>query len=468
MPRARRGPGRLTLTAPDAPHGSLFGTDGIRDRAGRGRLAPEVVVRVGRALARYGARRTDGRPPRVALGRDPRPSGPGIVEALARGLAAEGARVTDLGLLPTPAVALACAGWGHDLGVMVSASHNPEADNGIKPFAAGGRKLSVAEEREIEAEAAVLSSDAPPAPPAEVQPGAVRYARELLEALRGGPALDGLRVVVDLAAGATSATAPAVLEGLGLRVRLLHPAGSRAINDRCGSEHPEAWRAAVAAAGADAGLAFDGDGDRVVVADAEGCLLDGDDLLAILAEDLLARDALPGRLVVSTVMSNLGLDERLASLGARLERVDVGDRNVAACLRARGAVLGGEASGHIVLARALPGAPPVLLGDALAAGVQVLQAARRLGRSLAELRAARPRYPQRLVNVPLPAPRPLASLPRLLAEVGRVEASFAGRGRVLVRPSGTEPLLRIMVEHRDGAEMERALERLLAVARDEV
>ncbi len=450
----------------------LFGTDGIRDRAGEGRLAPARVVALGRALARFAAQRTAGRAPRVALGRDPRPSGVDLLAQLAAGLALEGAEVDDLGLLPTPAVAWASAAWGYDLGVMLSASHNPEADNGIKPFTAGGRKLTVEEEGEVEALLAALPAVSAPRPsaPRASPAGAVRYAAQTQALLADGPSLAGLHVVVDLAAGAMSAAAVAVLEGLGARVEALHPAGSRAINAGCGSEHPRAWLDAVRVARAEAGLAFDGDGDRVLVADAEGGLLDGDDLLAILAEDLVARGRLPGRVVVATVMSNLGLEERLAALGLRLERTPVGDRHVAERMRALAAPLGGEASGHIVLARPLggsgaaqPGDP--LLGDGLVAGVRVLQVARRLGRSLARLRAQRPRYPQILLNLRAQGRRELEAWPELCAAIASEERAFAAAGRVLVRWSGTEPLLRIMVEGRDPGAVEAAVARLEAVAR---
>jgi phosphoglucosamine mutase len=448
----------------------LFGTDGIRDRAGEGRLAPETVTKVGRALARFARRRTGGRVPVVALGRDPRPSGLALTDQLAQGLAAEGALVSDLGELPTPAVALATAEWGYDLAVMASASHNPEADNGLKPFTTGGRKLSVEEEGEVEREIAGLTGPTPRTGQASsLQPGAARYVEETLALLADGPSLAGLRVVVDLAAGAVSATGPHVLERLGVKARLLHPARSRAINDQCGSEHPAAWLAAVKADGADAGLAFDGDGDRVLVADATGALLDGDDLLAVLAEDLLQRGALPGKTVVATVMSNLGLEERLRALGARLERTPVGDRNVAERMRALAAPVGGEASGHVVLARPLANGSvaggSALLGDALVAGVRVLQAARRLGKSLSALRAQRPRYPQVLRNVRMKERRPLESWDALQRVLRAEEARLGTRGRILVRYSGTEPLLRIMVEGQDAAEVERSVTTLEQAAR---
>lgn len=445
----------------------LFGTDGIRDRAGEGRLTPTRVMALGRALARFAARRALGRAPRVALGRDPRPSGMELLSQLTSGLAAEGAEVDDLGLVPTPAIAWASAAWGYDLGVMLSASHNPEADNGIKPFTLGGRKLSVEEEGEVESLLGALPADSVRhAAHARVPTaGAARYAAETQAFLADGPSLVGLHVVLDLAAGAMSKAAVDVLKGLGARVEALHPAGSRPINAGCGSEHPRAWLDAVQEARADAGLAFDGDGDRVLVADGEGGLLDGDDLLAILAEDLAARGLLPGRVVVATVMSNLGLEERLGSLGLVLERTPVGDRHVAERMRALAAPLGGEASGHVVLARPLPAGQAALLGDGLVAGVRVLQAARRLRRSLAGLRAQRARYPQVLRNLLAHGRRELEAWPELRAAIAAEEQAFGSAGRVLVRWSGTETLLRIMVEGRDAAAVEAAVARLEQVAR---
>jgi phosphoglucosamine mutase len=274
-----------------------------------------------------------------------------------------------------------------------------------------------------------------------------------------------MRVVVDLAAGATTSTAAAVLRGLGAEVTALHPAGSRLINDGCGSEHPKAWLAAVAAARADAGLAFDGDGDRVLVADETGQLLDGDDLLALLGEDLHARGELGGRCVVATVMSNLGLEERLAALGLALERAQVGDKHVAERMLATGARLGGEASGHILLARPTLGGGAALIGDALVAGVRALEAARRLGRTLSAQRALRARHPQTLRNVRAGARRDLVGWPELQQAIRAEEQAFAGAGRVLVRWSGTEPLLRIMVEGRDAARVAASVDRLETVAR---
>lgn len=432
----------------------FFGTDGIRDVAGRGRLAPEHVARAGRALARLAAEGADGQP-RVGIGRDPRPSGTDLLGLLAAALTEAGARVEDLGVLPSPATAWLVARGGYDLGVAISASHNPAEYNGIKPFARGGGKLSVEDERRVEAWMDEAAGDAPA--PVEI-PGADgvgRYVDATVDWLREDGGAGAGAVLVDLSAGAATTTVPPVLEALGLEAEYLHEAGSRPINERCGTEHPDAWLAALRARRGWIGAAFDGDADRVLLADEEGGLLDGHDLLAILARDWKTRGRLSGDLVVSTVMANGGLEERLASFGVRLERVAVGDRNVAQRMRETGAALGGEPSGHVVMER-----DGALIGDALAAGVRTLQAAARRGRSLAALRAETPRYPQLLVNVRVAERRPLEELGALAEAVREVERRLAGHGRVVVRYSGTEPLLRIMAEGRDAEEVRRAVARI--------
>jgi phosphoglucosamine mutase len=310
-------------------------------------------------------------------------------------------------------------------------------------------------------------------PPADsTQIGRVRELNggfeDYLRALESAFPLDlsGLRVMLDCANGATHRAGPAIFERLGAEVEAIaiDPDG-RNINADCGSTHVDRLAARIEGSEATIGFAFDGDGDRVLVADAAGQLLDGDDLLAILAEDAVQRGALPGRTVVATVMSNLGLEDRLRTLGARLERTPVGDRNVAERMRALHAPFGGEASGHVVLARPLPGGGSALLGDALVAGVRVLQAARRLGKTLSVLRAQRPRYPQVLRNVRMKERRPLESWDALQRAIRAEESRLGTRGRVLVRYSGTEPLLRIMVEGQDAAEVERSIASLEQVAR---
>ncbi|MFV1958537.1 MAG: phosphoglucosamine mutase [Planctomycetota bacterium] len=429
----------------------FFGTDGIRDVAGEGRLAPGHVVRAGRALARLAAEGAGGAP-RIALGCDPRPSGPRLVARLADAMRAEGAPAVDLGVLPTPAVAWAVVHDRLDLGVVVSASHNPSEYNGIKPFARGGRKLTVEEEKRVEAWMREAEPTAPEAGPPSPGDGAARYVEATARWLAEGGGLDRLRLVVDLSAGAASATAAAVLGALGAEVHTLHGAGERAINDGCGTQHPTAWLAALRADGAEAGLAFDGDADRVLLADAEGTVLDGDDALAILAQDALPRGALPGERVVGTVMANLGLEERLADLGVVLDRVPVGDRNVAERMRATGATLGGEPSGHVVLER-----EGALIGDGLVAGVRILQASRRLARPLDVLRRETPRYPQILRNVRVKERRDFERDPDLVRALRVAADALGSEGRLVVRYSGTEPLLRIMAEGHDPEAVEWAV-----------
>jgi len=445
----------------------LFGTDGIRDLAGSGHLTEESVRRIGRALARFAARRMPAGTPRIVLARDPRPSGIGILASLAASMADGGADVIDAGVLPSPALAWATARGDYVLGCAISASHNGPDYNGIKPFLADGRKLSSDEEGEIEALAAAASGAAPEAAggPAVDADVAARYAQATTELVRGEGDLHGMRLVVDLSAGAAGTTAPTVLAALGVEAEILHRPGSRPINEAAGTEHPEAWLAAVAAGDVAGGLAFDGDADRVLVADEQGGLLDGDDLLAILATDAHAHGGVPGSAVVSTVMANLGLEESLAGLGVRLERTRVGDRHVAERMRALGATIGGEPAGHIVLPRADVG--EMLIGDGLVAGLRVLQAARRLGQPLSVLRTLRPRRPQTLINVRMAARKPLDDWPAFQAAWRAEEKKLAGAGRFVIRYSGTEPLLRIMAEGHDAERVRRAVLVLAEVARSE-
>ncbi len=437
----------------------FFGTDGIRDQVGRGRLAPDNLRRIGRAVGGF-AKALAGASPRVVAGRDTRPSGPALLGALAEGLAAEGVAVEDAGVLPTPALAWFAHEEGADLALAVTASHNPPSDNGVKVLVGGDRKSSPEEEEDLEAR--IRAADPRGAAPRVVpRPEALdRYCEAAVRWLAPEGTLEGVHVVVDCANGATTRTARRVLEALGARVEA--PLGSDplgAINDGCGTEHPEAWRAAVVAARAHGGLAFDGDGDRVLLADEGGAVLDGDALLNLLAGDMLARGELPGRAVVSTFMANLGLERALAARGVRLDRVAVGDRNVAARMRDFGAALGGEQSGHVVLrwGRAL-------VGDGLVAGVRALQAARRLGIALSAARAGVVRVPQVLRNLRLERRVDLDASPAFSAALRSEEQAMAGRGQVYVRWSGTEPLLRIMVQGDDEAAVRGAVARLEAAA----
>ena len=452
-----------------------FGTDGVRGDA-RSELTPQLVEALGRAAAEVLG--VD----RLAVGRDTRISGPDLVEALGRGVRRAGGVAVDLGVVPTPAVAL----WCHDeqvAGAVVSASHNPWHDNGVKLFAPGGRKLSDEAQQEIERRFGELLDGLPCV--AAVGAGEDLYTARLRNAPTGdggGPAqdtslfgqvgtpedaggdlalrrhiwavatslegrdLEGMRIVIDAANGAAYRCALECLQSLGAEVETIHadPDGYN-INHGCGSLHPESLQAAVVSSGADAGLAFDGDADRVLAVDHAGGLIDGDQILAVCAIDRARRGRLAGNAVVVTVMANLGLRRAMASHGIGVVETPVGDRHVLSALEDRGLMLGGEQSGHLIF-RDL-----ATTGDGLLTAVQLLDTLKRSGRSLRDLvAAAMTRMPQVLVGVPLPdGPRPAD----LEAALGPIAADAAARlgdsGRVLVRPSGTEPLVRVMVEAGD-------------------
>ena len=416
-----------------------FGTDGVRGVANT-ELTPELVLSLGRAAARVLG------PGPWLVGRDTRISGPFLGAALSAGLAAEGASVIDIGVLPTPAVAAACDERGLP-GAMISASHNPFADNGVKLFAVGGRKLTDDVEAEIEAllheevagarsgaDVGSLSSDADAALTA--------YEERVVAALEGRT-LDGLRVVLDCANGAASTVAGAVFRRAGASVAVLHaePDGVN-INDRCGSTHPESLQDAVRAEGGRAiGFAFDGDADRVLAVAEDGSLVDGDQMLALTAVDLRTRGRLAGDAVVVTVMSNLGFRQAMEAAGIEVVETKVGDRYVLEALAAGGYSLGGEQSGHIIHT-ALSST-----GDGVLTGLLLADLVRRAGRPLAALASAAMRkLPQVLVNVKVASPKRVAEDADVAAAVRAVEERLGADGRVLLRPSGTEPLVRVMVE----------------------
>ncbi|MGH9155900.1 MAG: phosphoglucosamine mutase [Acidimicrobiales bacterium] len=431
-----------------------FGTDGIRGVANV-ELTPELVLALGRAAARVLG--TD----RFVVGRDPRASGPLLQAALSAGLAAEGAAVVDLGVLPTPGVAFGSARLGAHA-AMVSASHNPFSDNGVKLFAAGGHKLDDATEAAVEAELqAVLigSADRPGAPVGDITGDlgvAAAYADHLRCSLEGRR-LEGLRVVLDCANGAASAVAPAVFAALGAEVTVIadRPDGTN-INRDCGSTYPETLAAAVVAGGADAGLAFDGDADRVLAVDVTGALVDGDQMLGLLALDRLASGWLAGGTVVATVMANLGLRRSMAAAGIAVHETPVGDRHVLAALHAGGWSLGGEQSGHLIFPEL------ATTGDGLLTGLQVLDVMARSGRSLGDLAAAAmTRLPQVLRNVVV-AGRAAEVAAAVAPTVEAAQAELGDDGRVLVRASGTEPLVRVMVEAVTAQKADEVAARLVA------
>ena len=437
-----------------------FGTDGVRGVANLD-LTPELVTSLGRAAARVlGC-------DRFVIGRDTRVSGPMLEVALAAGLASEGVAVSTMGVVPTPTVAWTAA---HERigGAMISASHNKYPDNGIKLFAPGGRKLRDDVEAALEAELDRLvhhGHDASGAPTGDAV-GTITaapehllgYADTIVDSLDGRE-LTGMRVVIDCANGSATTIAPHVLRRLGAEVDVIHadPNGTN-INEACGSTHPDDLRKAILDRHADVGLAFDGDADRVLAVDAEGDLVDGDQIIAITALDLRERGRLRNDTVVVTVMTNLGFRRAMSEHGVTVEETAVGDRFVLDALEAGHHSLGGEQSGHVIFADL------ATTGDGLLTGVQLLDVVQRTGRPLRDLAAVMTRFPQVLRNVRIAvAGLDHAELDdRLAPELSAARDSLGQEGRVLVRRSGTEPLVRVMVEATTTEQAEAVADRLAA------
>ncbi|QGQ18692.1 phosphoglucosamine mutase [Cellulomonas sp. JZ18] len=443
--------------------GRLFGTDGVRGLANRdvtAELALDVSVAAAHVLASRGA--FEGHRPRAVVGRDPRASGEFLSAAVAAGLASAGVDVDMVGVLPTPAVAYLTGARGVDLGVVLSASHNPMPDNGIKFLARGGHKLEDDVERAIEAR---IGEDWERPVGADV--GRIRvdiglagqqYVEHLVSTI--GTRLDGLRIVVDCANGAASEVGPAALREAGADVVVINASpDGRNINEDAGSTHPEPLQAAVVAAHADLGVAFDGDADRCLAVDAEGRLVDGDQIMGVLAIALRDRGALPHDTLVTTVMSNLGLRLAMQAAGIATVETAVGDRYVLEAMRAGGYGLGGEQSGHIILADHATTGDGVLTALHLAAQVAAT------GRSLHELASVVRRLPQTLVNV-AGVDRARTDDGVLQEAVAAAEKSLGETGRVLLRPSGTEPLVRVMVEAGTQDEADRVAHELADVVRE--
>ena len=419
--------------------GRLFGTDGVRGVANT-ELTPELAVGMGRAVVR--TLREEGIPrPLIAVGRDPRASGEMLEAALAAGITSAGGDMAPLGVLPTPGVAYLAATTDAHAAAVISASHNPVEDNGIKFFAGTGYKLSDAEEDRIEELLQRTAEDRPTgAAIGRVRPGEDLAPRDLDHLVASaGTSLEGLHVVVDCANGAASAVAPEVLRRLGCRVDAIHssPDGGN-INDGCGSTYPDVVAKAVLDAGADLGLSHDGDADRLIAADHRGQVVDGDAVLAILADRWHREGALDT--VVTTVMTNLGFKRAMAERGIAVIETRVGDRYVLEKMRAGGHPLGGEQSGHVIIAE------HATTGDGVLTAVQLLCAVAASGRPLAELAEIMQRLPQVLVNVGGVDKDRLTGSDRIWEAVSEEEQQLAGRGRVLLRASGTEPKIRVMVE----------------------
>jgi phosphoglucosamine mutase len=426
-----------------------FGTDGVRGDAAAD-LTDDLVMALGRAAARV----LDGE--QFLVGRDTRASGTRIEQALTAGLAFEGAQVVSLGVLPTPAIAYLAQSHNAPAAV-ISASHNPWTDNGVKLLAAGGHKLRDEVEAAIEAELA--GALAAPSNECVVtfnddQHAAVEYVEHVTGALEGR-SLSGLRVVLDCANGAAFAVGPQVFAALGADVVVLHaePDG-RNINAHCGSTHPEVVAAALRVHGAQLGLALDGDADRVIAVDEDGEVVDGDQIMTMFALDLRARGLLRNNAIAVTVMSNLGLRRALARAGIEIVETPVGDRHVLVALAERDLVLGGEQSGHIIM-RDL-----ATTGDGLLTGALLCDLLRRTGTPLSVHARSMERFPQVLVSVRVDRVPDLESATGLWEEVAAVEADLGDGGRVLVRASGTEPLVRVMAEARTESEAQAAVARL--------
>ena len=447
----------------------LFGTDGIRGCANRYPMTADVAMRLGLALCHEFDSIASGKP--VLIGRDTRLSGQMLENALVAGITAAGGRVQLLGVLPTPAVALLTREWEAGAGVMISASHNPFEDNGLKVFQASGYKCDDAMEDRLtqhiqadnEAVAKLYSApshigiveEADDATGAFCELALSRFARDLR--------LDDLKIAVDAANGAAFSTTPKVLEALGANVLLHHaqPNGLN-INAGCGSTHPEVVAAAVKESGAAIGISHDGDADRVIFADETGDILDGDEVLAILGLSMKQAGTLEGDALVATVMSNLGLDEAMAAAGIQVLRAKVGDRYVLEMMREHGHNLGGEQSGHMILSDFNT------TGDGLNTALQLLREVQRTGKPLSGLRRCMSKYPQLLVNVKVthkPAFEDIAGLPEVQREV---ETELGNEGRILLRYSGTEPKLRLLLEAKSGDKLESLADRILDPVRSTI
>lgn len=421
----------------------LFGTDGIRGEANVHPMTPDMLLRLGRALGK----RFGGKEPRIVIGKDTRLSGYVFEAALAAGINSMGADVWLCGPLPTPGIAFITSSMRADCGVVISASHNPFYDNGIKIFSGNGYKLPDAVEAEIEADvlndayANSMASRENLGRSKRVDEAWARYVVFLKAVLPDDLELDGLKIVVDCAHGAAYKVAPAVFEELGATVIRMGvtPNGTN-INEGCGSLHPERMRAAVIGHRAHLGIALDGDADRVIIADETGQIVDGDRLLAITALDMAKHGSLNKNTVVGTVMSNLGLERTLRSAGIDMLRTSVGDRHVVAAMREGGFNVGGEQSGHLIYL------DHTSTGDGVVAALKTITVMLRENQPLSVLARCMEQVPQVLVNCTVKEKKPLKDLPEVMRLIKQVEDELGDDGRVLVRYSGTEPKVRVMVE----------------------
>jgi len=432
-----------------------FGTDGVRGRFGEDPITPAFAEKMGRALVL-----ALGGSPTIAIGRDTRGSGPALEQALARGIVSAGGNVKLLGVLPTPGVAAFVTSQKMDAGAVISASHNPAQDNGIKFFSADGFKLPDEAEAKIESLLEGQSDTRSNGKTETIEGAGAMFVDHALRSLPKGFRLDGLNIAVDCANGASFETTPAALRTLGAEAHIFHasPDGAN-INENCGSTVAGEISRLVKETGAQVGLSHDGDADRLLLCDETGNPLDGDELLAIAGLDLLERGGLAGKTIVATVMSNLGLDELFEARGGKVVRTAVGDRYVLEAMRAGGYALGGEQSGHMIFLR------HGTTGDGLVSALQILRVMKESGKPLSELRRVLTKYPQAQRAVKVSSKPPLEELPQVQSAIHAAEEALAPRGRVLVRYSGTEPKVRILLEGREAGLLEDHADRIASALR---
>lgn len=445
----------------------LFGTDGIRGEAGKFPLDASTVSAIGFSLAQHLSKTTG--PPEIVIGRDTRESGDWLERALIDGAMRAGGQCLSAGVITTPGVAFLTRKLDADAGVVISASHNPYQDNGIKIFAPSGQKLDDSVERVIEAdifagvEEASTPSDLPSPSPEQEAMLQQQYLAFLSEQIGAGLDLRGLKMVIDCANGASSALAPGLFKDLGADVIAINAApDGRNINLNCGSLHIETLQERVEKEKADLGIAFDGDADRSLFVDEKGNFVDGDATLWVLANHLQSHGRLKDDTVVATVMSNIGLEIAFRGAGIKLVRTDVGDKYVLDELLRRNASLGGEQSGHIILPELS------LAGDGMITALSLIRALRESGRSLAQMTAGFQTYPQILLNVRVREKLSFADLPAVQTAVAEVEQQLANKGRLLLRYSGTEPLARVMIEGESQHQIESYAQKIAAAIKGQI
>ena len=442
----------------------LFGTDGIRGVANVYPMIIEIAMQVGRAIA-FVVKNTAKRH-RIVIGKDTRQSCYMLENALAAGICSMGVDVLLVGPLPTPGIAFITTSMRADAGVVISASHNPFQDNGIKIFSSDGFKLP--DEVELDIEDLIFSQKMAALRPVAEEVGKAtriedakgRYIVFLKNTFPRQYTLDGFHIVLDCAHGATYGVSPHVFQELGAKVTRLgvEPDG-RNINENCGALHPEVMARRVTEVGADIGLALDGDGDRLIVCDEKGRIVDGDHIMAICAEELLHQRRLKKKTLVATVMSNMGLEVALQRMGGAMVRTAVGDRYVVECMRKKGYSFGGEQSGHLVFL------DHITTGDGTLAALQLLAIMKKRKKPLSELATVMESFPQTLKNVRMSRKMPVETIPQFTETLAGLEAKLGGNGRILVRPSGTEPVIRVMVEGQDEEEIRAIADELCEVIR---